>query len=557
MHRPDDYLVQELVQKSLVTIHDVARARDANPDGDLVNELVSMGAVSSRDAALTRAAVCETPYVDLTRYDISLTNAELLPRALVDAHIAFPLFVFDEGVVVGMADPLDFRGLDQIRQKLDQDVEAALCEEGLLRALIARAYRRTQELDRGPELETAKIEADSDDPVVATVNDILTSAILDGASDIHLGPDDGRVHLRYRIDGVLRARQAPMRSMHDAIVRRLKVMAKLDLTQSRKPLDGKISYEHRGEVFDLRVSVIPTIWGENVVIRVLRRAVEIKDFAALGMSEGVSATMRGLASKPHGMILVTGPTGSGKTTTLYTALAQLNSPERNVMTIEDPVEVRLPLVRQTQVNTEAGLTFASALRSILRQDPDVVLVGEIRDKETAQIAVQAALTGHLVLSTLHTNDAPGAVARLRDFDVPPFAISSALLGVLAQRLVRRVCPVCAAPAKVDEEELRLFGIEKGLEAWLREGAGCSACGGSGHRGRTGVYEMMRVTPALRGLIASDATPLELAMAAREDGLVPMWKDGVAKALEGETTLAEAGRVRADEPGVIENKGVAA
>ncbi len=280
---------------------------------------------------------------------------------------------------------------------------------------------------------------------------------------------------------------------------------------------------------------------------------EIKDFGSLGMPAAIAGTMTELATKPHGMILVTGPTGSGKTTTLYTALAQLNSPERNVMTIEDPVEVRLPMVRQTQVNIEAGLTFATALRSILRQDPDVVLVGEIRDKETAQIAVQAALTGHLVLSTLHTNDASGAVSRLRDFDVPPFAISSALLGVLAQRLVRRVCPVCAAPDEADPRELELFGVTPDQALGLRAGRGCSACGLSGCRGRSGVYEMMRVTPRLRSLIACDATPVELAIAARGEGLEPMWRDGVAKALAGETTLAEASRVRADEPAAVENE----
>lgn len=557
MHRSDDYLVQELVRKGLVCETDVNRARDANPEGDTADELVALGAVTSRDAALMRAVVCETPYVDLNRYDITLKNAELLPRAFAEAHTAFPLFVFDAGVVVGMADPLDFRGLDQIRQNLDRDVEAVLCEKDLLRALIARAYRRTHEIEGKGKTLDIEHQADSDDPVVATVNDILSSAVLDGASDIHLGPDDGLVHLRYRIDGMLQQRQAPMRSMHDAIVRRLKVMAKLDLTQTRKPLDGKIAYAHRNETIDLRLSVIPTIWGENVVIRVLRRAVEIKDFNALGMPAGIAGTMSELATKPHGMILVTGPTGSGKTTTLYTALAQLNSPERNVMTIEDPVEVRLPMVRQTQVNTEAGLTFATALRSILRQDPDVVLVGEIRDKETAQIAVQAALTGHLVLSTLHTNDASGAVSRLRDFDVPPFAISSALLGVLAQRLVRRVCPVCAAPDEADPRELELFGITPDQARGLRVGRGCSACGLSGCRGRSGVYEMMRVTPRLRSLIACGATPVELAIAARSEGLDPMWRDGVAKALAGETTLAEASRVRADEPAALDNEVEAA
>ena len=547
MLKSDDFLLHEMLQGGLVTSEDVRRAEGTGTEHDVVGALVAQGSVSARDVALTRAVVCETPFVDLSRYDITLQNAELLPRALADAHTAFPLFVFDDGAVIGMADPLDFRGLDQIRQRLERDVDAVLCEASELQELIARAYRRTQEYEGTEGVEDRGPLVDENDPVVATVNDILTSAILDGASDIHLGPDDGKTHLRYRIDGVLQGRQAPSRGMHDAIVRRLKVMAKLDLTQTRKPLDGKLVHLHRGEAVDLRLSVIPTIWGENVVIRVLRRGVEISDFASLGIPPALAGEIGGVLERPHGMILVTGPTGSGKTTTLYTALSMLNSPTRNVMTIEDPVEVRMPMIRQTQVNSEVGLTFATALRSILRQDPDVVLVGEIRDRETAQIAVQAALTGHLVLSTLHTNDAAGAVSRLRDFEVPPFAIASAVLGVVAQRLVRRLCSVCSAPADHDAAELELFGIGEADAGSLRRGAGCPACGGTGHRGRVGVYEFFRLSTMLRGLVARDASPLEIAEAARSQGLEPMWKDGVTKAVAGVTTLDEIARVRADDP----------
>ena len=550
MLRSNDFLVQELLAKGLVTPEEAERASQESADGDVAGRLVDQGSVTSREVALTRAVVCGTPFVDLDRYEIALENAALLPRAVCESHTVFPLFEFESGVVVGMADPLDFRGLDQIRRKLELEVEAALCEPGALRELIGRAYRRLDLADDGGDEGGAAFaggaEADADDPVVATVNDVISSAIQLGASDIHLGPDEACVHLRYRIDGALRSRSAPALSMHEAMVRRLKVMARLDLTQTRKPLDGKIGFRHRGETVDLRLSVIPTIWGENVVIRILRRGAEIQDFESLGMPGGVCTAMRSLTTRPHGMILVTGPTGSGKTTTLYTALAGLNTPERNVMTIEDPVEVRLPMVRQTQVNTETGLTFATALRSILRQDPDVVLVGEIRDRETAQIAVQAALTGHLVLSTLHTNDAAGAVARLRDFEAPPFAISSALLGVMAQRLVRRVCTACAAPDERDPEELALYGISEEQATGLRAGEGCPACGGTGFSGRVGAYELMRVTSRVRSLIAQDAAPDALLEASHEEGLRPMWQDAIDKALEGETTLDEAARVRADE-----------
>jgi len=384
--RSDDFLVQELLAKGLVSSEEAALASREAADGDVAGRLVERGSVTSREVALTRAVVCETPFVELDRYEIALENASLLPRAVCEAHSAFPLFALESGVVVGMTDPLDFRGLDQIRRKLELDVEAVLCEPSALEELIGRAYRR---LEQSPGAEGVELgsedgsQADADDPVVATVNDVIASAIRLGASDIHLGPDESCVHLRYRVDGVLQARPAPALAMHRAMVRRLKVMARLDLTQTRKPLDGKIGFRHRGETVDLRLSVIPTVWGENVVIRVLRRGEEIKDFASLGVPEPVRETLEGLSSRPHEMLLVTGPTGSGKTTTLYTALSGLNTPERNVMTIEDPVEVRMPMVRQTQVNTETGLTFATALRSILRQDPDVVLVGEIRDRETA------------------------------------------------------------------------------------------------------------------------------------------------------------------------------
>jgi len=549
--RSDDFLVQELLTKGLVSSEDVALASREAADGDVAARLVERGSVSSRDVALTRAVVCETPFVDLDKYEIALENASLLPRGVCESRRAFPLFAFEGGVVVGMEDPLDFRGLDQIRRTLNVEAEAVLCEPGALEELIGRAYRLLEqegapaagEADAG---EGDGSGVDADDPVVATVNDVIASAIRLGASDIHLGPDESCVHLRYRVDGVLQPRRAPALAMHRAMVRRLKVMARLDLTQTRKPLDGKIAFRHRGETVDLRLSVIPTVWGENVVIRVLRRGEEIKDYASLGVPAVVRESLEGLTSRPHGMLLVTGPTGSGKTTTLYTALSGLNTPERNVMTIEDPVEVRLPMVRQTQVNTETGLTFATALRSILRQDPDVVLVGEIRDRETAQIAVQAALTGHLVLSTLHTNDAPGAAARLRDFDVPPFAISAALLGVVAQRLVRRVCESCAGPAEHDASELRLFRVPPDRAWSLRQGAGCPACGGTGYRGRVGVCELMRATPRVRALIAKDGDPAALASAARADGLRPMWMDCVDKALEGVTTLSEAARVRADD-----------
>jgi type II secretory ATPase GspE/PulE/Tfp pilus assembly ATPase PilB-like protein len=546
--KADDFLLRELVAKGVVRPADIERARGeaAARDISLIEALQSLSLASSRDIALVRALVCETPFIELNHFDLDLSHAALLDRSVAELHQVFPLFVMESGVIVAAADPLNYRGLELVRQRLGREIDVALCEPKALRRLIERAYRQghavadnaADSADTGPAIEV--------DPVVATVNDILVQAIESRASDIHINPDEDTVHLRYRVDGVLLQRPAPSASLHDAIVRRLKVLARLDLTQTRKPQDGKFTFAVAGQDFDLRLSIVPTIWGENVVMRILRHAREIQSFDALDMPADVRAPFESALARPYGMILVTGPTGSGKTTTLYTALASLNTPERNIVTIEDPVEIRLPMIRQTQVQHEIGLTFAIALRSMLRQDPDVALVGEIRDKETAQIATQAALTGHLVLSTLHTNDAPGAVSRLRDFDVPPFVIASGLLGVIAQRLVRRLCDVCRVPAQTTDAELGALGLTHDDRDGLMVPGSCPRCGRTGFRGRLGVYEYLAVTPSIRGLIAGDATPMTIAEAAMQEGMRSLWNDALAKARIGQTTLAEVARVRADD-----------
>jgi type IV pilus assembly protein PilB len=546
--KADDFLLREMVAKGVVRAADIDRARaEATARSTTpIEALQSLSLASPRDIALVRALVCETPFIDLNHFALDLSQAALLDRSVAELHQVFPLFVMEAGVIVAAADPLNYRGLELVRQRLGREIEVVLCEPRALRRLIERAYRQGHAApddaadapEAGPAIEI--------DPVVATVNDILAQAIESRASDIHINPDEDTVHLRYRVDGVLLQKPAPSASLHDAIVRRLKVLARLDLTQTRKPQDGKFTFAVAGQDYDLRLSIVPTIWGENVVMRILRHAREIQTFDALGMPDDVRAPFEAALSRPYGMILVTGPTGSGKTTTLYTALASLNTPERNIVTIEDPVEIRLPLIRQTQVQHEIGLTFAIALRSMLRQDPDVALVGEIRDKETAQIATQAALTGHLVLSTLHTNDAPGAVSRLRDFDVPPFVIASGLLGVIAQRLVRRLCDVCRVPAHTTDDELAAVGLSARDRDGLMAPGSCPRCGRTGFRGRLGVYEYLAVSPMIRGLIASDATPMTIAEAAVQEGMRSLWNDALAKARIGHTTLAEVSRVRADD-----------
>ncbi|NIO59304.1 MAG: type II secretion system protein GspE, partial [Acidobacteria bacterium] len=310
------------------------------------------------------------------------------------------------------------------------------------------------------------------------------------------------------------------------------------LTQTRRPQDGKFRFVHNGEPVDVRMSTLPTVCGENVVLRLLTNREIILDFHELGVPPAMVEDLEEILTRPYGMLLVTGPTGCGKTTTLYTVLQQLNEPSRNIMTIEDPVEIRLPYLRQIQVHSEIGLTFASALRSIVRQDPDVILVGEIRDNETATIALQAALTGHMVLATLHTNDAPGAVARLRDYNLPAFVINSAVLGVIAQRLVRRVCPHCAGTARVDELLRHRFGLEQSEAEDFVSGRGCPRCGQTGYRGRLGLYELLKFTQPIQTLVEQGGSTKKIRERAVREGMHQMWQDGVEKARMGQTTLEE-------------------
>jgi type IV pilus assembly protein PilB len=547
-----DYLVRCLVEEGFATQSQVDQAiAAARAEGSTLEQnLVASGNITSRQLAMARAILCEYPFVDLERYDIDINHASLLPRSVAEGVAAFPLFVGESLVTVGMVDPLNLKAIDQLRQILRKDIDPVLCEEESLRAIISKSYSLASS-GSGSRRQTQDYrdldDSTDEEPIVRAVNQVITDAIDSDASDVHLSPDEHELQLRYRVDGRLQHRQGPPLSAHQGLVQRLKVMANLDLTQTRRPQDGKFRIGHHGEQYEIRISTIPTVNGENVVLRILRPHGQIHDFRELGIESRVSDSIESLLSHPHGMFLVTGPTGSGKTSTLYTGLKKLNSPDRNIMTIEDPVEIRMHGVRQIQTNAEIGLTFAGALRSILRQDPDIVLLGEIRDSETAMIAMQASLTGHLVLSTLHTNDAPGAVSRLRDLEVPPFVITSSLLGVLAQRLVRTVCTDCSTDARPDPSLMTRFGIAAD-PGGLREGEGCARCSGTGYRGRTGIYELLSVTPLVSELVEANATTAEIAARCYdpdrpEPGCIgPMWRDGLRKARLGVTTLEEVSRV---------------
>jgi type IV pilus assembly protein PilB len=547
----DDFVLAALIEEGIVSREAIEQARKhaAQSDRSPSESLSDLKIVDARTIALVRAQVAEYPFVDPAQFDVNFANTKLLPRATAEALHAFPLFIVGDIATIGMSNPLDLKAVDLLRSILKVDVEPVLVENGALQTLIERAYALTA----GPRQDTAQRAAEQaaaatdealttgKEPVVAAVNQILAQGIDLGASDIHIGPDERDLHLRYRVDGSLQVFKGPAIDMHSGIVQRLKVMADLDLTQTRRPQDGKFRFVHNGRTVDVRLSLIPTVCGENVVMRLLASAAGIRGFAELGFPPEHTAYFEDVIESPYGMILVTGPTGSGKTTTLYTALKRLNTADRNIMTIEDPVEIRMPLMRQVQVNTEIGMTFAGALRSILRQDPDVVFVGEVRDEETARISVQAALTGHLVLSSLHTNDAAGAIPRLRDLGVPPFATNAALLCVLAQRLVKRVCPDCAQPHIPDKVLLEKFNLRPDDGNFVR-GAGCARCANQGSRGRVGMYEVLRLTPGVRRLVEKLAPAVDIRRAAIDDGMKEMWNDGLQKARLGLTTLEEVSRV---------------
>ena len=540
-----EFVIQALIEDGKLSGAgaDELRRYAAEHAVSLEEAVIRLQKVSTRDLAVAKAVICEYPFVDLAMVDADIRNSRRLPKAMAERLVAFPICVLGDVATVAMEDPLDLRAMDLLQQTLRRQIDPVVCDSEMLRTLIVRAYT----LDSGSTDEEAagadELLTSADEPVVAAVNQILYTAADSGASDVHVNPDDRALHLRYRIDGVLQTQQGPALAMHEAIVQRLKVMAQLDVTQTRRPQDGKFRFRFKGANVDVRLSIVPTIHGENAVLGLLRPAAAIGSVAQLGMPPDVARDYEEVIRKPHGIVLVTGPTGSGKTTTLYTALNQINSPDRNIMTIEDPVEVRMPLVRQIQVNPAIGMSFATALRSLLRQDPDVMLIGEIRDEETARIAAQSALTGHLVFSTLHTNDAVSAVARMREFGVPSFAINNALLGVIAQRLVRKVCAECRQPDRVDPADLASLGITGDCAGFTR-GAGCPACMNTGYKGRVGVYEMLRATSQVRMLIERDASTSEIAAHARAAGMRTMLEDGIDKARLGVTSVSELHKLHA-------------
>ncbi|MHA6693298.1 GspE/PulE family protein [Homoserinimonas sp. A520] len=523
-----------------------------------VRQLVENGTISAIDFASAKAAQQGLPFVELTEYPVDRVAVSLVPAAICRRHEVLPIASIGNTLTLAVVDPGNVFAVDDVRAAVRMQVTMVVAERKDLLAAIDRYHRADGELSSlttaieeeststGQEVTLAENEPGVDDaPIVRFVNLLISQGIQDKASDIHIEPGQHDMGVRYRIDGVLHEMQRAPKAIQNGVISRLKIMSDIDIAERRKPQDGRLSVNHGGRQIDLRVATLPTVWGEKVVMRILDNSNTTLSLTDLNMLDNNLAIYRKSFTKPNGMILVTGPTGSGKSTTLYTTLHAVAKPEVNVITVEDPVEYRMAGINQVQVNPKAGLTFASALRSILRSDPDVVLIGEIRDQETAQIAIEASLTGHLVLSTLHTNNAPAAITRLIEMDIEPFLVGSALDAVVAQRLARRLCDRCKEPYQSTVEGLAQLGffIDPTQPApTLHQPVGCNHCSNTGYRGRIALHEVMAVTEDIERLAVARASSIEISKVAVQQGMATLRQDGWTKALLGHTAVEEILRV---------------
>ncbi len=550
-----------MLGRGLITEEQLEMAREqATQRGrSLGRVVIEMGFVTEAGLVAILAEQLGLEFVDLTEAHIDGSAVAMVPEMTARRHNCIPIrFDDDKRLVLAMADPANVVAVDDIRAMAKRDVRTVVATKADVVAAINRHYRldRTAETlaeeaadeiaAEGRSLEDVEEEAGAEDaPIIKLVNLLITQAVNDRASDIHVEPGERSLKVRYRIDGVLHEVMSPPKSVQAGITSRLKIMADINIAERRIPQDGRIGLKVQGKPIDIRVATLPTVYGEKIVMRLLDKSSVLLQLSDLGFLADNYARYQESYKKPYGMILVTGPTGSGKSTTLYATLNILNQSHVNVITVEDPVEYRLPGVNQVQTNNKAGLTFSSALRSILRSDPDIVLIGEIRDRETAQIAVEAALTGHLVLSTLHTNDAPSSLTRLVEMGIEPFLVASSLDAVVAQRLARKLCTKCREAYVPSEEELiaAKFAYDPAADLpQLYRPVGCTTCGGTGYKGRMAVHEVMSITEDVERLVAERASSEEIGKMARSQGMLTLREDGLEKVRQGLTSIEEVLRV---------------
>ncbi len=558
-----------------VTAAQVGQALETQTDkGGRIGEiLVEMKALSTEDMLAALATQLDLPFLAEIQPDsIPDELIATVPILFAKQNFVLPLGKTDDGVVlVACGDPLDTSALDELRILLHAELDLLVATPARVTDAIniafdrvsAKAASAVEALDEGGTTEIGDgdaivdlldVQGDDEAPIIRLVNSLFSQAVKDRASDIHIEPFETSMAVRFRVDGVLKEIVRPPKRAQSTIISRVKIMAGLNIAEKRLPQDGRIRLKIAGRDIDVRVSTIPTTYGERIVMRLLDRSSVLRDLDTIGFSPRNYAVMTSLIHKSHGIILVTGPTGSGKTSTLYGCLAKINSPDLNILTIEDPVEYQLKGIGQVQVQPKINLTFAGGLRSFLRQDPDVIMVGEIRDKETAEIAIQASLTGHLVLSTVHTNDAPGALTRLVDMGIEPFLVASSLIGVLAQRLVRTICSKCKEEYAPAVEELRGIGLDPAKVKRLWRGKGCRTCQGTGYQGRTGIYELMLINDEIRQLILKNVDSSTIKQKAREHGMLSLREDGADKVIQGVTAAEEVSRVTQEDSMSLEAFG---
>ena len=547
-----------LVREGLITREQLQQAlqEQRNSGMRLGYTLVKLGLIEETEITKMLARQYRMPAVDLARFEVDQRIVKLVPAEVAIKHTVLPLKREGRTLTVAMADPTNMTVVDDLKFITRYDIFPVIAGEYTLRTAIERYYEQTdaqlqtllKDIEEGVDLEVIEEREEEDQPtqvaddapVVKLINGILSDAVKRGASDIHIEPFEKEIRVRYRIDGALLEVMKPPIKLRAALTSRVKIMSNLNIAERRVPQDGRIKLKMGRRVIDFRVSTLPVIFGEKIVLRILDKGNLTLDLTKFGFEPKAERDLMRAILNPYGMVLVTGPTGSGKTTTLYSALSRINTMEVNIMTAEDPVEYNIHGINQVLVRTEIGMTFAAALRAFLRQDPNIVMVGEIRDIETGSIAIKAALTGHLVLSTLHTNDAPSTVTRMIDMGIEPFNVASAVNLIVAQRLVRRICPDCKAECKYSEEEFTAMGLsqEEATGITFYKGEGCDTCGGTGYKGRQGLYEVMAMSPEIRRMVLRGASTAELTEQAVREGMLTLRMDGLMKVKRGITTMEE-------------------
>ena len=545
-------LGEVLLEKEMITPQQMRIGlEEQKRSGELLGDvLLRLGILTRKDLSRALAFSSDLPFIDLKQAHIDPRATRTVSKDIAKKFKLIPFAMENNTIRVAMDNPNDVIAIDTLRRTTGKNIEIYASDLDSVLESIEIYYELgaslEEEIDKNitAALSGGIAEGEVNPPIVRLIELFLIKAIRDGATDVHISPEETITRVSYRVDGVLRSGMILPKQIHIPLVTRVKVMSGLNIAEQRLPQEGNITFEFSGRKIDIRSSTSPKYFGENVVLRVLDKANIILGLEYLGLDVLNQATIRKLTKKPHGIVLTAGPTGCGKTTTLYSMLREINALEKNVLTIEDPIEYHLPLIKQTQVNEQAGLTFIRAIRHFLRQDPDIMLVGEVRDLETAKISFQAAMTGHLVFSTIHTNDAASTIARLFDLGVEPYLIPTSLRAIIAQRLVRKICPECIEEYTPTKEELETYELQDWSEAEkkLKRGKGCPACEYTGYSGRTGIFEILEITPKLSQVIIQKVPSDVLSLEARKEGMKTMKQDGLAKVLEGITTLEEVFRV---------------